>query len=346
MRAAHRAALILFGASALTACGGSTVTSTTKPPTPSSNAGPVAVPPSASPTVAPSAAASPPASGSARVPHILVVIEENVGYAATLDSCGSGSPDPYLCSLAAEYASVTNWYGVQHPSQPNYVDIASGADQGCTSEGCVGAGAYSTTDLGGQLTGAGIPWVAWMESMPSPCYTGSAYGSDATGTYALKHNPFVVFHDNLGSGSCHIRPYPGARGAVTVLDGAGAPDFAWISPNLCDDGHDDCGPGNVRQLDSWLRADLPGVLSSRWFADNGAVIITMDEGTDNAGCCGHAAGGRIPMVVISSASRGRGNVGLSGDHFGTLRTIEEAYGLPRLGAAGNPSNGDLSSLLG
>jgi hypothetical protein len=335
VRAAHGAALTLVAASALTACGGGTG-APSRAPTPFFVASPGAATPPAS-----SAATSP----AARTPHILVVMEENVGYAATLGSCGGGSPDPYLCSLAAAYASVSNWYGVEHPSQPNYVDIASGANQGCTSDGCAGAGAYSTRDLGGQLSGAGIPWVAWMESMPSPCYTGAVAGSDVTGAYALKHNPFAVFRDNLGSG-CRIRPYPGAAGAVRALDGGGAPAFAWISPNLCDDGHDDCGPGNVRQLDSWLRTNLSGVLSSHWFADNGTVIITMDEGTDNAGCCGDAAGGRIPMVVISAASRGRGKVALNGDHFGTLRSIEEAYGLARLGAAGRAANGDISSLLG
>jgi len=278
----------------------------------------------------------------------MVIMEENSGYAATLGACGPGSPDPYLCSLAASDASVSSWYGVQHPSQPNYVDIASGADQGCTTDGCAGAGAYSTQDLGGQLSAAGIPWVAWMESMPSACYTGYSHGSDATGEYALKHNPFSVFADNLPPNTCHVQPYPGAAAMVGALDGADPPAFVWITPNLCDDGHDDCGPGNIEQMDQWLSANLPGVLSSPWFQERGTVIVTMDENDDqpSGSCCGDAAGGHIPEVVISARSAGRGAVALVGDHFGTLRSIEEAYSLPLLGAASDPANGDLSSLFG
>jgi hypothetical protein len=277
----------------------------------------------------------------------MVIMDENSGYAAMLGSCGSGSPDPYLCSLASEYASVTGWYGVEHPSFPDYIDAVSGSDQGCYSDGCVGAGAVLTEDLGGQLTAAGIPWEAFMESMPSPCYTGVSAGDDRTGEYVLKHNPFAPFRDDL-SGTCHILPYPVASGLVSALDGAGAPDFVWITPNLCDDGHDDCGPGNVAQSDAWLKANLPGVLASAWFEDGGTVIFTLDENDaqPDGSCCGDAAGGQIPEVVISRAATGRGDVALKGDHFGTLRTIEEAYGLPLLGAAAQPLNGDLSELLG
>jgi hypothetical protein len=57
-------------------------------------------------------------------------------------------------------------------------------------------------------------------------------------------------------------------------------------------------------------------------------------------------GGTIPLTVISATARGQGDVATAGDHFGTLRSIEEAYGLPLLGAAADPANGDLSALFG
>ncbi len=271
-------------------------------------------------------------------PHILVVMEENHGYSGTLGKC---SQDPYLCSLASGYASATGWYGVTHPSEPNYVAIGSGGIQGCTSDSSCAADSLSATDLGGQLTAADIPWVDWQESMPSACYTGGA-----SGNYALKHNPFGFFRDNY-SGACHIQPYPGASAAVSVLDGANAPDFVWITPNLQDDMHN----GTVTQGDNWLQANLPGILTSSWFRDYAStVIVTMDEGdgSANAGsCCGGAgSGGHIPMVVISSRAHGRRNVSLAGDHYGTLRSIEEAFRLGLLGQAASAGNGDLSSLFG
>jgi hypothetical protein len=129
---------------------------------------------------------------------------------------------------------------------------------------------------------------------------------------------------------------------VTTLDSTSAPDFVWITPNLCDDGHDVCtSGGETPQIDAWLSATLPSVLSSSWFAANGTVIITMDNGPLTTG-----VGGTIPLTVISANAQGHGNVATVGNHFGTLRTIQEAYGLPLLAAAADPANGDLSALLG
>src|SRR5579859_3778576 len=80
-------------------------------------------------------------------PHVLVVMEENKGYAATLGTC---SADPYLCGLASSYASVVGWTGVSHPSEPNYVAFESGGIQGCTTDTSCAAFSVKATDLGGQ----------------------------------------------------------------------------------------------------------------------------------------------------------------------------------------------------
>ncbi len=263
------------------------------------------------------------------LPHVMVIMEENKGYAATLGSCAS---DPYYCSLASTYASDTSWVGIGHPSAPNYIGIASGGMQGvssdCTPPAC---GPFNVPSLGGQLTAAGIPWRAYMESMPSPCYA-----SGSSGLYAEKHNPFLYFNDVRAAANCAsvVQPYPGAAGLVSTLNGPGAPDFVWITPNLANDMHD----GSVQQGDAWLRGNLAPVLASPWFTGgNATVIVTMDEGP---------SGNQIPMVVISSNAKGKGPVATPGNHYGTLGSIERAYGLGLLGAAGSSSSGDLVSLFG
>lgn len=269
------------------------------------------------------------------LPHIMVVMEENQGYGATLGDC---SADPYVCRLASEYASVDNWFGVYHPSLPNYLAITSGATQGCASDSC---GTYSVDNLANQFNVGGIPWTAYMESMPSACYTGASAGE-----YAAKHNPFVHYTDVLGA-SCtsHVLPYPGPSGLISALDSATAPDFVWITPNLIDDMHD----GSVAEGNSWLQTNLAPVLSSAWFTNyRSTLIITMDENDAQpaGGCCGDAAGGQIPEIIVSKSAVGKGVVSVTGDHYGTLRTVEEAYGLPLLGAAAITANGDLSGLFG
>ncbi|MGH7639597.1 MAG: alkaline phosphatase family protein [Candidatus Dormibacteria bacterium] len=288
----------------------------------------------ASPTLSPSPS---PTGAAAQLPHILVIVDENRGYAATQTDCGSDNS--YFCQLAAEYASVAPWYGVTHPSQPNYLALISGSTQGCTSDGC--SGPYGGANLGWQLTQADIPWAAYMESMPSPCYQG-----DSAGEYARKHDPFVVFQDLQGSAcSDHVLPYPGASGLVRALEGPAAPDFVWITPNLLDDMHD----GSVAEGNAWLAANLGPVLNSTWFTQfPGTVIVTEDENDaePGGGCCGEAQGGQVPQLVISQRARGKGAVAATGDHYGTLRTIEEAYNLPLLGGAAQAANGDLTSLFG
>ena len=252
---------------------------------------------------------------------------ENKGYGATLGSC---SADPYLCSLASRYATATAWYAVSHPSLPNYLAVTSGSTQGCSSDGCpTGIGAR---DLGGQLTAAGIPWVAYMESMPAPCDSIAA-----SGPYTRVHNPFVYYTDNASH--CHDVPYPGSGSLVASLDGATPPDFVWISPDLNDDMHD----GSVQQGDAWLKGNLAPVLASSWFTGgNATVIVTMDENDRQSG----AAGGQVPFVVISNRAMGVGAVTTTGNLYGTLRSIEEVYGITPLGGAQSPSNGDIVRYFG
>jgi Phosphoesterase family len=263
-------------------------------------------------------------------PHVMVVVLENRGYKATLGTCTN---DPYYCSLASAYASDTSWHAISHPSLPNYLALDSGSMQGCTSDSCTGP--YTAPELGGQLTGAGIPWAAYMEAMPSACYTQGSGGR----VYVKRHNPFVYFNDVLTNGCTNVvLPYPGISAFVSALTNPGAPDFVWITPDL----NDDMTTGTILQGDEWLQANIGPVLSSAWFtAGNATVIITMDEGLYAD------ATNQIPMVVISSNAQGKGNLSSpNGDHYGLLRSIEETYGLITLGAAADPTNGDLTGLFG
>src|SRR6187455_2562032 len=58
--------------------------------------------------------------------HIVIVIEENHSAASIL-----GNPDAdYINSLTTFGANFTNFSAIQHPSQPNYLQFFSGADQG------------------------------------------------------------------------------------------------------------------------------------------------------------------------------------------------------------------------
>jgi phospholipase C len=271
-----------------------------------------------------------PTSVSAGAPHIMLIVEENEGYAQIIGSKSA----PYINSLAHTYASATNWYGLTDDSLSDYVALISGL-----------TGSYKSPTLVGELASHGISWKAYMEDMPSACYTGGRVAN-----YSKTHNPFVHFKSitNNPAQCSQVVPFLGSDGSgfAADLNNNTAPEFMYVVPNLCDDMHSPCPPQNkeVKQGDQWLNANLPTVLDSQWYASGGIVIITWDSATTSDKSGWHTgSGGHIPTIVISATSHGTFSSG--GNHYGTLRAIEEAYGVGLLGASSTSANGDLTPAL-
>ncbi|HZU74430.1 MAG TPA: alkaline phosphatase family protein [Acidimicrobiales bacterium] len=266
-----------------------------------------------------------PAFAAGAAPHVMVIVEENREFGDVI-----GDPSaPYVNSLASHYLLATQSYATTHPSLPNYLELIGGSTFGISSD-CTSCTVDGTT-LVDQLAGAGYSWRAYMEDSPSPCYQG-----DSAGDYAKKHDPFVYFsHLTANPSLCdNVVPFSQMAGD---LSSASPPDFAWVTPNLCDDGHD-CPNAT---MDGWLSSNLPGVLASPWYRDGGTVIITWDEGSSSAGCCGGAAGGQVATMVVSAATAGAGAYGGAVDHAGVLRSIEDLYGVGHLGDAASAASGEL-----
>ena len=115
--------------------------------------------------------------------------------------------------------------------------------------------------------------------------------------------------------------------------------YNFISPHLCNDMHDACAPLNdpVQQGDAWLSTEVPKILASQAYANNGALFILWDEGG--------TGDGPIGMIVLSPKAKGGGyQNAIHYTHSSTLRTLEEIFGVtPMLGDAANAT--DLSDLF-
>src|SRR5207244_4949284 len=62
--------------------------------------------------------------------HVFVIVMENHSYGQII-----GSPSaPYINSLLSSGSLATNYYGVSHPSLPNYLALACGSTYGTTSD--------------------------------------------------------------------------------------------------------------------------------------------------------------------------------------------------------------------
>ncbi len=250
-------------------------------------------------------------SGAIAIQHVFVVVMENHSY----DQVWNTSSSPYITSLGNTYARATNYHASIHPSLPNYLDLYDGSNYGITTDCDPSSSCHvSAVNLADNLEAKGLTWKGYMESMPSPCFL------TTSGNYAPKHNPFVYFDDirnNAARCASHDVPYTDL--AADLASAATTPNFAFITPNLCNDMHN-C---SVATGDGWLKSNLPGILNSpACTVDKCLLILTWDE-DDNG------PSNQVLTIFAGSAAKTRGvTSAVTYSHFSTLRTVENIFGLP------------------
>jgi acid phosphatase len=239
--------------------------------------------------------------------HVVIVVEENRSQANVI---GNNSA-PYINQLAGGGAMMSQSFAEVHPSEPNYFALFAGSTFGLTQNTCpVNAG--NTPNLGAQLLSAGRTFMGFAESLPA---VGSTVCS--AGKYARKHVPWVSF-TNIPPGYSvpfSVFPPPSAPQGY-----AGLPTVSLVIPNLDNDMHD----GSVAQGDAWLQQNLSAYAT--WAkANNSLLILTWDE-DDNT------SRNQIPTVFYGAGVK-TGTYDQPISHYNVLSTLEEMYGLPKLGLA-------------
>ena len=152
-----------------------------------------------------------------------------------------------------------------HPSLPNYLALTGGSTFGVTTD-CTDC-FVTATSIADRITASGRTWKSYEESMPTPCFVGDAY------PYAQKHDPFIYFNDIRTSAECNNIVPSGAL-ASDLASASTTPNYAFITPNLCDDTHD-C---SVATGDRWLQGWLPKFLgSSDYRSGTMAIFLIWDE---------------------------------------------------------------------
>jgi phosphatidylinositol-3-phosphatase len=333
---------------------------------------------------APASAALPP------VRHVFVLVLENETFAAAF---GSNSPAPYLARmLPAQGALLTHYYAIGHQSLDNYVAMVSGqAPNYATQSDCpdyvdfkpdapgldrdgqaLGSGCVYPAfvpSLPDQLEAAHLGWKGYMEDMgndpqrePATCGHGPLGRRDRTHAaepgdqYTTKHDPFVYFHRIIDDAArCDAHVVNLERLLADLQHPGTTPNYAFIVPNLCNDGHDlDCVDGRrggLAAIDAFLAKWVPLITRSPAFRADGLLIVTFDEssgiGTDSDACCGERGlpgarfppgiggpgGGRIGAVVLSPFVKPGTVSAVPYNHYSLLKTVERIFGLEPLGFA-------------
>jgi len=235
--------------------------------------------------------------------HVFIIMEENHAADGTI---GDRASMPFLNSLADTYNTATNYYGVTHTSEPNYIAATSGSNWGVNNDNGWNAGStengvtlsanqYNHTNIVDQLEANQIPWAAYMDSMPSAGYLPD---KSPDGLYVSKHNPFILYQDVRldPSRTANIKPY---TDMAADLNGKNVPQYVWISPNLCNDMHggiygavagqpetpcpysNTIGDANDQALklkaDTFLKTAVQTIMSSKAWTGNSVIFVTADE---------------------------------------------------------------------
>jgi hypothetical protein len=166
------------------------------------------------------------------IKHVWVIVLENEDYGTTF---GNPAADPYLAAtLPAKGAMLTQYYGIGHQSNDNYLALVSGqppnpltqsdcqvysgfvagsVDDGIeTGAGCVYPSQIRT--IGAQLSARKRSWRAYQEGMgndssreaaacahPDLNQLDGTQKSEPNDGYATRHNPFVYFESVTGKQS-------------------------------------------------------------------------------------------------------------------------------------------------
>jgi phosphatidylinositol-3-phosphatase len=327
----------------------------------------------------PATAATAPAVTTARIGHVFILMLENEGYEATF---GPASPAKYLNHLARQGALLRNYFGTSHFSLGNYITLISGqAPNPATENDCerftefvasgvaadgqvIGSGCVYPTSvptIANQLQAKGLAWKGYMQDMgDNPTRESASCGHPSVGAidntqtaqlgdqYATRHDPFVYFHSIIDTPTCgeHVVNLRVLEADLTSI--ASTPNYVFITPNLCNDGHDggaasrcvNSQPGGLVSADRFLQTLVPQIVSSPAFRLDGLLIITFDESdiayetdaasnavsvrsADAAACCNESPGPNIPAYradarIARTAINGPGLVGPGGGRIGAV----------------------------
>jgi len=244
-----------------------------------------------------------------RPDHVVIVIEENHKEPQIIGNTAA----PYINFLANQGALFIQSFAVNHPSQPNYLQIFSGSNQGCTNDSVPPAGAqYTTANLGAELLAKGLTFGGYSLTQPNIGFLGKSSGG-----YVRKHNPWCAWQ---GTGLNQLPPTVNMPFTSFPTDYSTLPTISFVIPDLDYDMHS----GSIASGDTWLKNNLDAYI--QWAkTHNSLFILTFDEDD-------FTTVNQITTFFVGPMVK-QGQYSEHITHHNVLRTLEDMYGLGHAGAA-------------
>lgn len=246
--------------------------------------------------------------------HTVILVLENRSYNNIIGSAQA----PYINSLISNphTALLTQSFGLTHPSQPNYIMLFSGNNQGVTNNNVPPNLPFTTLNLGAELINKGLTFTGYCEGLPSVGSNVATYGK-----YARKHNPWVNWQGTGTNGipASSNRPFSDFPANFNLL-----PTLSFIVPDLDHDMHD----GSVATGDAWVSANLDAYV--QWCINNNSLfVLTFDEDDGSSS-------NQVATIFVGADVKG-GSYNQRINHYNILRTMEEVYQLPYAGISADSS---------
>jgi len=259
--------------------------------------------------------------------HVWMITEENHSYEEVVGNAQM----PYFNSLIHQYGLATQFYSDQHSSLPALMWYVAGApvELNNNTVSCE----HSEDNVVRELLARGYTWRSYQENIPSSGYQGLYGGAD--NTYYRRHNPLIDFTDVCPGTWQEWNSLPFTQMAADFAAGY-MPSYAYITPDVNDDGHN----GTLAGADAWLQANVPAIVARPEFSPggDGILFIVWDEGNDLDNRCSAlvplGCGGRTAALVMGPRVRVNYQSTYTYRNENVLATVCAAMGLsPCPGAA-------------
>ncbi|MGP8217649.1 MAG: alkaline phosphatase family protein [Bacteroidia bacterium] len=275
--------------------------------------------------------------------HVIVVMEENYSYSDIIEN-GYGNLAPNFVALskgtlpnANNVASFTQFYAITHPSEPNYLELFSGSNQGITADESGSNGPFNDCNLGSSMIQAKHTFIGYSEDQPSLGWI----NGDAP-PYYTKHCPWINWigvntnPDTIPVTSDVPYSYEGGYTSGPIFPDSNhyssLPTMAWVIPNITNDMHDpSTSPTTaIPTGDNWFKAQMMPLV--RWCNDpknNSILIVTWDEDDE-------LHSNNIPLMICSGLINA-GQYTTKATLYDLLKTMEDMYGLTECGSSSSSS---------
>jgi phospholipase C len=225
---------------------------------------------------------------------------------------------PYFKELAnSKGTHLTEYHGVTHPSQPNYISQIAGDYFGLHWDS---PHDYNYTMVADLMERKGLNWKAYQENYPgnsSHCFT-DANSPDKK--YYRKHNPFMSFISVSKNVTRCTKHVVNADQLYVDIERNDLPALIYYTPNIDNDGHNT----GLSFANDYLAKFLPPLLENRRFMNGTLIVVTFDEDD-------YLFFNRIYCVVLGPMVQPGGKDETTYNHYSLLRTIEDNFQLGTLG---------------